>query len=79
MGVCIAGPNKQLVESGAYILVKIRLYKHENISFVHITRIVKPRSTNGGHSPPEQYYGLNPSIQPSKIRFSGCIDGRGPY
>ena len=24
-------------------------------------------------------YGPNPSIQPSKLRFSGCIDGRGPY
>ena len=24
-------------------------------------------------------YGPNLSIQPSKLRFSGCIDGRGPY
>ena len=24
-------------------------------------------------------YGQNPSIQPSKLCFSGCIDGRGPY
>ena len=24
-------------------------------------------------------YGPNPSIQPSKLRFSGCIDRGGPY
>ena len=49
---------------------------HENMSFVYINWIVKPRSTSEAFLGRQN--GPNPSIQPSKLRFLGRIDGRGP-
>ena len=49
---------------------------YENMSFVYINQIVKPRSTSQAIL--GRQYGPNPSIQPWKLCFSACIDRRGP-
>ena len=46
---------------------------HENMLFVYINWIVKPRSTSGSLS------SVINTAQISQYSFAGCIDGDGPY
>ena len=55
----------QFAEAGAYILVKIRLYKHGNMLFVYIKRIVNQGALQS----------LSSAINMAQIG----IDGRGLY
>ena len=55
----------QFAEVRAYILVKIRLYKHGNMLFVYINRIVNQ----------EALQSLSSAINTAQIG----IDGRGSY
>ena len=64
--------NKQLLaKSAAYFGLKTVRNAWKHIICVHKWDIA------GSVLGPQ--YGPNPSIQPLKLRFSGCIEGNGPY